>query len=184
MKKKGNRKAGSVGWVLALTIILMLIVSCSPNADPPADNEEQQQPIIKIFIPSFERDLKNAMEQWQAQDVTHYSLQVRHVNSVWHAQAYSIEYKNGEVTHSAVCIPAPTEGGKCEIKDYDPQDYTVEGLFEMARQIIESQEMEFIKLEFDGEYGHPVLIAFDDPDIVDEDYWIKVLEFEVIEAEN
>jgi len=171
--------------VLAFISILITISSaCLPKTELAQEEEPQQMQKITLSADSLKTALSKAKDQWQAQDIAHYRIQVRHVSSVWHLQTYEIEVKNGEITHSATCIPAPVEGRECEVEDYDPADYTVEGLFEMAGWMLDSQVSEYAKMEFDEDYGYPKLIAYDHPEILDEDNVIAVLEFEIIEAGN
>ena len=60
------------------------------------------------------------------------------MQSIWHLQTYLIEVSNGEVIHSTTCIPAQIEGRTCEINAYDPNDYTIDGLFETVKWVLQS----------------------------------------------
>ncbi len=52
-----------------------------------------------------------AEQQWQAQHIAHYRIQVQQISSIWHLQRYTITVQNGDVVdQSATCIPAPIEG--------------------------------------------------------------------------
>ena len=95
------------------------------------------------------------------------------MQSIWHLQTYLIEVSNGEVIHSATCIPAPLEGRTCKINAYDPNDYTIDGLFETVKWVLQSNHAKWARIEYDPDYGFPSLITFDNPNILDEDnQWI------------
>ena len=141
--------------MMLLFIILVMAAACTPKSE-----------------------LDKAQEKWDAQKITHYRMKVRHMQSIWHLQTYEIEVTGGEILHSATCIPAPSEGRTCEIEDYDPAEYTVDGLFETARWQLESEYAEWVKIKYDAKYGYPESILFDHPEILDEDNFWAVLEFE------
>ena len=118
--------------------------------------------------------------KWEAQEITHYRMKVHHMQSIWHLQVYEIEYADGEISHTATCMPAPAEDGKCEVKDYDPAAYTVEGLFETAHRMLESKESKWATVAYNAEFGYPESITFDDPNLIDEDSAWIVVSFEAI----
>ena len=111
--------------------------------------------------------------KWLAQDVDSYRIVVSHVRSIWHAQIHEVLVSEGRVVEqSASCVPAPAESGECEVWSFDPEEYTVEGLFAVACSLAQGEEAEWSRIEFDPTYGYPVSINYDHPDIVDEDtYW-------------
>jgi hypothetical protein len=67
------------------------------------------------------------------------------------------------------------------VEHFDPQEYTVAGLFAVARSLAQHEEGAWTEIEFDLIYGHPASIAYDHPDIVDEDTYRGVKSFQVSE---
>ena len=116
-------------------------------------------------------------EKWVSAGIDSYEIHVQHIQSIWHAQEYTITVENGIVSHSARCIPAPAEGRECEVTSYDPQDFTVEGLFRTAEWALNSIHSDHVKIIYNTELGYPEHISLDDPEILDEDNAWAVLDF-------
>jgi hypothetical protein len=147
--------------VLLVTITLLSSAACQPT-----------------LISQIER----AEENWNRQGIMSYRIEVMVMESTWHLQTHKITVRDGQVTDaSAWCSPAPAEGRECEVRQFDPEDYTVPGLFVMARSSAESQRGRWTKIEFDPTYGYPRSILADDPEIMDDDLLVGVSAFEVLE---
>lgn len=118
---------------------------------------------------------------WLEQNIDSYRIEVLVVRSVWHAQSHQITVRNNRVENAtASCIPAPTEAGRCEVEVFNAEDYTVPGLFAEARAQAQSQQAVWTQLTYDPTYGFPRQIAFDDPNLIDEDWAWRVTAFEVL----
>ena len=131
---------------------------------------------------SLEGRIKEAEKRWAEMGIEIYEIEVLHIESIWHAQRYFIRVAGGEIVEiTAECIPAPSEMGECEVKDYDADDFTVEGLFAQARQEARRGGGEFTEIEFDPKYGYASRIAYDDPNVYDEDRSWRVTGFEVLD---
>ena len=125
-------------------------------------------------------EIDQAEETWQQQGIQSYTIEIMHFQSIWRAESYKITVVNGVVvSNSDECIPGPAQIGECEVAEYDPQDFTVEGLFAIARSENQKQEGKFTKIEFDPTNGFPTIISYDDPDVFDEDRSWSVVSFEV-----
>jgi ABC-type polysaccharide transport system permease subunit len=121
-------------------------------------------------------------QKWLEKDIDSYRIVVLHVSSVWHAQTQEITVRLGKVVdESASCIPAPTEDGKCEVEPFDAEEYTVPGLFELARSLALFDDGQWTEIEFDSVYGYPAGMSYDHPEIVDEDSYWGVRSFEVLD---
>ncbi len=121
-------------------------------------------------------------QEWLEKDIDSYHIVVLHVSSVWHAQTHEITVRAGEVVdQSASCIPAPTENGKCEVRAFDAEEYTVPGLFERARSLAQFDDGEWTEIEFDPIHGYPTGIWYDHPEILDEDSYWGVRSFEILD---
>jgi hypothetical protein len=119
--------------------------------------------------------------KWRQQSVASYRIEVLEVNSIWHSQAYTITIRNGQIVDSSThCVPAPAEGGKCKVEAFDPNTYTVPGLFGAARARAADEQAKWLKITFDSTYGYPNQISYDNPDILDEDWLVRVTTFEVL----
>ena len=118
---------------------------------------------------------------WLKQNITSYRIEVLVVRSVWHAQSHQITVKNGQVeTATATCIPAPTEAGKCEVEDFDAEDYTIAGLFREAQSHTQSEYAAWVTITYDPGYGFPQEISYNHPEMIDEDWSWRVTGFEVL----
>ncbi len=118
--------------------------------------------------------------KWLEKDIDSYRIVVSCVCSTWHAQTQEILVSEGKVVEqSATCAPAPAESGECEVESFDPEEYTVAGLFALAHSLAESDAGNWTEIEYDPTYGFPVRIAYDDPDMMDEDSYWGVRSFEV-----
>jgi hypothetical protein len=121
-------------------------------------------------------------QKWLEKHIDSYRIVVSHVSSVWHAQTQEITVRAGKVVdQSASCIPAPTENGKCEVQPFDAEEYTVPGLFELARSLALFDDGQWTEIEFDPTYGYPASMRYDHPEIVDEDSYWGVRSFEVLD---
>jgi len=130
----------------------------------------------------WEQQIGEAELLWQKSNIESYEIVVLHVHSIWSAQSHRITVRHGQVVASrAECIPAPMQMGECELQTFKASDYTVEGLFARARELAARAGGEFTRLEFDAVYGFPNLIAYDHPEVVDEDNSLRVTEFEVLD---
>ena len=122
-----------------------------------------------------------AERKWQAQNINNYRIQVRRVQSIWHAQTYSVTVQNGEVMEqSAFCIPAPFEAGKCTVEPFDGKDYTVPGLFSIARSQANIAGGKWTEITFDELYSFPKVVTYDDPQVYDDERMWGVVAFEVL----
>ncbi len=134
---------------------------------------------------SLSAEITRGESKWQTQGIPSYVIEVSHGSGTWHYQTHTITVQNGEVIDaSATCVDAPMEtalGQKCEVQAYDPEDYTVLGLFKLAWAHFEVFPTENLEIEFDPAYGFPTTIRYDDPDIVDDDQYWGVRSFEIYE---
>jgi hypothetical protein len=118
-------------------------------------------------------------QRWRSLGITDYRLRALDVRSIWHAETVTVTVRAGALAdHNAACIPAPIEDGKCAVRAYDPLEYTVEGLFARARDELRIDGGRHTQVEYDPACGFPTRIAYDHPDIVDEDRIIRVTSFE------
>jgi hypothetical protein len=93
----------------------------------------------------------------------------------------TISVIDGEVAESsAVCWLYTMSKRDCVPPPFDPETYTVPGLFDMVRDVLKYSDAAFIKqLEFDPTYGYLIQINYDDPQIGNDEWWITVEQFEV-----
>lgn len=124
--------------------------------------------------------LDKAMKQWNAHGITNYRIEVWYWQSVWHEHYYEIEVDGSEISHSVTCMPAPAEGHQCDLSNFDPSEYTIEGLFRTAQQVLYGEFSKWAEITYNTEFGYPESIKFDDPDAIDEEtVWI-VVSFEAL----
>lgn len=131
--------------------------------------------------PTALAQLEQAEQQWAKKQVSQYRLEVLVVNSVWSAQSHTLTVRNNAAVESgARCIPAPTQGGKCEVKPFTPETYWVPGLFARARSVLQGEQAQWIKVTYDPTYAYPSQISYNNPKIIDGDWAWRVTLFEVL----
>ncbi len=140
--------------------------------------------LLGVFLSAcqagLEQEINQAEQNWQAQGVTSYEIEVRKIDSIWHAQTHALVVENGEVVEdSATCIPAPFEGAECDVREFDPADYTVPGLFATARTQAARSDGQWTTIHFDEQYGFPANISFSNPEILDGEVRWEVTHFAV-----
>jgi hypothetical protein len=120
-----------------------------------------------------------AQSQWQAKNVRSYQISVMRVNSIWHAQTNVVVVKDGAVVDkSATCVPAPFEGKTCTVQEFNADEFTIDGLFKTAREIVsQNQGNREVKITFDETFHFPATIVSDDPKAVDDDSMWRVVSF-------
>jgi hypothetical protein len=127
------------------------------------------------------RSLDQREQAWLEQNISNYRIEVLVVRSVWHAQSHRLTVRNGQVQEAtADCIPAPTEAGTCEVEEFDPEEYTVAGLFRRAQAQMQSEYAQWVTIAYDPSYGFPQQISYNHPDIIDEDWSWRVTDFEAL----
>ena len=151
-------------WLISAVAITLFLSACGQN------------PLMK--------QIDAGEKMWQERGVASYRIEVLAVRGTWHAQKHRIVVKDGKVVDaSALCIPAPAELGKCKVEPFNAEDFTVPGLFALARTEVQKREKEGqrIQITFDPDYGFPRVIAFDSlPGVTDGGGAWQVREFEVL----
>lgn len=155
-----------IGAALLIGTLLLGTLSCEPRS---------------MGAASLTAQIDGAERKWQRQGIESYRLEVLYARSTWHAQYHQITVRSGEVVEeSAHCIPAPAEAGECEVEPFNAEDYTVPGLFSLARSEVQRAQGQYTQIEFDPTYGFPGKISFDNPEAVDEELVWRVTTFEVL----
>jgi hypothetical protein len=112
-----------------------------------------------------------AEQRWSSQGIGSYRIEVRRVNSIWHAQWNTVVVKDGQVAEqSSRCTRAPAESQHCRLQPFDAAQYTVPGLFATARAIVQDADPDaMIRIAFDDAAGYPRSIFTDRPQVTDDD---------------
>lgn len=117
--------------------------------------------------------------QWRKHAVRDYRIAVQKVQGVMHAQTNTITVRDNRVTaQSAECAPAPFERSGCAVQPFDPNEFTVEGLFATARRLGGESAKNQLRVEFDATYSFPRLISRDVAEIADDETLWRVVEFQ------
>jgi len=187
-KKSRNLFLAGIFFSLVIIVLALIFVVHYQNSLISGDAREgkaeqgnggSEFSFLSVFVKH--KELQAARNTWDQQNISNYRISLRHIQSVWHAQVYELTVSKEEIDHSAVCIPAPVEGGECEIQSYDPEDYTVSGLFEKAAYLLSGTQSPWVQIEYDPRYGFPSSITLDNPELIDEDNAWTVTGFEVLE---
>jgi hypothetical protein len=158
MGNKSSLHMRGLGCALLL-ICAGLISACGPTATPQQDADEKK---------------------WQASGVRSYTITVLDARSIWHAQINKVTVSDGKVTaSSATCVVAPAETQGCKTTAFNPEEYTVTGLFARARAQLNSDQVKWTKINYDSAYGYPTSITYNNPKIIDGDWALIVNNFEV-----
>ena len=125
--------------------------------------------------------LDSHVQKWVDANIDHYEITV-HTVSVWWDETYVIEVKDDEVaSYSVSCEQALIPMKDCEINmsDIDPDDYTVNGLFNEIRKNISYNDsdywdLRYYQITYSPLYGYPIQISYDHPDVLDEEVTINI----------
>lgn len=117
--------------------------------------------------------------QWHAKNIRRYRISVQKVQAIFHAQTNTLTVQDGAVTaQSATCTPAPFEGRECKIQSFDPNEFTVEGLFKTALQYAPESETYQLRATFDETYHFPKTLSRDQANVADDETFWQVVSFE------
>lgn len=117
--------------------------------------------------------------QWREHALRDYRIAVQKVQGVMHAQTNTLTVRDNQVTaQSAECTPAPFERSGCTVQPFDPNEFTVAGLFATARQLGAESAKNQLRVEFDETYSFPRLISRDAAEIADDETLWRVVEFQ------
>lgn len=128
--------------------------------------------------------INSAQEQWQAAQINHYRIELISA-SAWTMITVELEINDGQVVSSS-CTPEGMANA-CERVDF--QSFSVPSLFDRAQKDasftgnfdMDSNIFPCFSAEVDPSYHYPSTLSFDCPDILDEQWVLRVLSFEPIE---
>lgn len=142
-------------WIpFLLFTMIILAAACQPASDAQAD-------------------------KWAAQNITSYQIQVTEI-SLWNIQTHTVTVKDGVITEEfATCQPSLLSfDGTCQIEPYEAENFTVPGLFALAQRFMEQDNGEWTTITYNETYYFPADIAYNNPDIYDEEVSWRVDSFE------
>jgi hypothetical protein len=127
--------------------------------------------------------LKEENELWKNQNIHNYRMIVNR-NSVWAEYNIHITVMDNEVENFKIeCGTAIMDSDGIYCKEIftiniSQEEYTIPAMF---NTLIASSWDKSFSITFNHEYHYPEIIDYDDPDRIDEEYTIKVTEFNIIE---
>lgn len=140
--------------------------------------------------------IENKEKAWTELGISDYRMTVTD-NSIWYQIELDIIVKNGIVERlQSTCGRAPLdyEGTNCQnkISRLDANEYTLKGLFKLLQTSQQDFERNYgnikgvdwskcFSVSFDEQYHFPIQISFNHPQVSDEEYTLKVSDFEVLE---
>ena len=126
----------------------------------------------RIAAAFWEAAMDRAEKRWNNKHISSYTIQVQEW-SWWHMQNYTVVVRDGKVTNSSsTCGQAPGADSPCDVYNFDPNNFTVPGLFAAAREW-GMKDM----VTFSREFGFPSTIDSDIPQLADDKRGLKVFEF-------
>ncbi len=171
--------------------LFILLVACTPEIDdfpePPPTNTPDPHAAATLTpeptLPPAQTEalldtINEAESDWLVKNIGDYRIVVT-TSSLWHIQTHTILIRFGELGEAtATCTPAPLESGSCAVSDFDPQTFTVPGLFAQARAVAQTDEGRWTAITFDPLYGFPNQISYTNPTLNDADFTWRVDEFQ------
>ncbi len=178
---------------LCLLVLVVSLMACTPeyNDFPPppetvisgVETNAAALPTPLPTIPPAQTDtllsaLDDAEHQWQLMNLGDYRIVVTTI-SFWQLQTHTITIRFGEIAEAtATCSPTPIQSGSCEVADFDPQTFTIAGLFAQANSLAQVDEGRYTEITFDPTYHFPNRISYNHPTILDEETIWRVDEFQ------
>ena len=164
-----NARFSLPGWPGSFFLVLMLLlplIGCTPAPTPgfigPTSDPAWSTPKNKI---------ERAERKWNSKGISSYRIRVR-VWGFWDQQEYTLIVRDGKVVDSSSsCVPDGSSEPCCTAC-FEPEDFTVPGLFANARD-----KASLSKITFDPYYGFPSTISYNNTAIADEEQEWNVLEF-------
>ena len=131
-----------------------LAQSSSSDADSAGDTAPAESADATVLL----HQLEAAVQTWESHGITRYTLRVRHSQPTWNIQIIDVTVEDGVVVESKQdCFPERN----CILKQIEPQDFTIERLFEVARRVANLGQGP-IEITFNQTYGYPNAIAYED----------------------
>ena len=123
--------------------------------------------------------ITSKQSQWQAKQIRSYRISVLKVQAVFHAQTNTITVQDGQVVaQSAICTPAPIETRGCEVQAFDPNEFTVDGLFATALKYAPASAKYQLRVTFDETFFFPAFISIDQKELLDDEGVWRVVAFQ------
>lgn len=176
-------------------LLLLLLIACAPQANDSPTPHPTNTPnpetaaatptteSIAPTLPPAQTDqlldtIDQAESDWQDKGIGDYRLVITTI-SLWHLQTHTIVIRFGEISEAtATCSPAPLEMGSCEVTEFDPQTFTIAGLFTQARTMAQTDEGRWTTITFDPTYHFPNRISYTNPTLNDANSTWNVDEFQ------
>jgi hypothetical protein len=113
--------------------------------------------------------------EWESLNIESYHIAVQRA-SAWNVLQVEVWVQDNQVKLlQAGCEPGFI-GLACHVDSINPRDYLVGELFNQVEGVGEI----LARVEYDPTYHFPMLITVNDPDLIDEEYAIRVTAFEVL----
>jgi hypothetical protein len=183
MSKPFTQLSIRLGAVFSIGGALFLLGCTSLSSTPTPTVESSTPPPTEVPTPTAPPTLGQRIDEaeslWNAQEIADYQIEVG-VGSAWSSYVYTIAVAGGEVANaSAICLYEDAFGSDCPPPDtFDPEEFTVRGLFTRLQSYVGTEAENFIEVRFDDETGYPQKFSYDEPDSIDEEWGWNVKTFE------
>ena len=108
--------------------------------------------------PEMIEKIEAAKALWESQNISRYDLSVQRYRGIEGAQILTMSVVDRQVSDAVQECGSPAGQGPCTIQEVNPEEYTVEGLFELARDNNHRASI----LTFDDETGVMTFMSLDD----------------------
>jgi hypothetical protein len=145
-------------WLMLALSSLMPAACARDDAPGTGTPVPQATPLVADpVVAARQQALVEAEQQWQAQAITHYTMELRHFRPEWGTQVFQVVVADGEVTILAHhCLPVES----CLLTALDPAEMTVPFLFTVAHDIAPLRDR-MANVRFDQTFGYPREISYD-----------------------
>ena len=128
-----------------------------------------------MFYQRSHPELDAAERLWSQSGVTSYEIVVER-RSMWSLQTSTVVVRDGAIVEKiAGCRPGLIRSMPCHVMESTTEEYTVPGLFAIARELLDQQSGARVRVSFDETLGYPTSMFYDVPNVNDEEtLWIVV----------
>src|SRR6476469_2722786 len=146
-------------WIWCFIIPLLFFTACGSN---PTTISVQQQ---------FQSKIKIAEQTWAAKRITDYRIEVSYFPEYFADKpVFEVIVKSSKpIQKSVIITPSPTNHGThITPLVFDPNEYTVQGLFSIAKNQIQTLTSDkTLDITFDSIYGFPTMIKIEPNEYTD-----------------
>jgi hypothetical protein len=130
-----------------------------------------------VLYQRWRPELDAAERLWSHSGVNSYEIVVERC-SMWSLQTSTVVVRDGAIVEKTVgCRPGLISSMPCHVMESKTEEYTVPGLFAIARDLLDRQSGARVGISFDEALGYPTIMFYDMPNVIDEETLWSVVSF-------